>query len=188
MTRPAIVWLRGDLRLDDQPAIRAVAGRPALFVYIHDEATPGLRPLGGASGWWLAHSLASLREQIAAVGGRLDVLRGPQEALILSLARISGATKFFGRADTAARRSKSTGAQRLRWQRLGFREKLQRPVAARTLGGRQRLGRAVQGFSPFWRRHRALGPLPAPLPAPERLTAAPWPIEARRASKSLPWD
>ena len=43
----AIVWLRDDLRLDDQPAIRAAAAHPALFIYVHDDAAT--RPLGGAS-------------------------------------------------------------------------------------------------------------------------------------------
>ena len=33
-------------------------------------------------------------------------------------------------------------------------------------------------FSAFWRRHRGLGPLPEPLPAPARLAAAPWPAAA----------
>jgi deoxyribodipyrimidine photo-lyase len=46
-----IVWLRNDFRLDDQPAIHAAASRPALFVYVHDDAGGGARPLGGAAKW-----------------------------------------------------------------------------------------------------------------------------------------
>jgi hypothetical protein len=44
-----IVWLRDDFRLDDQPAIHAVANRSALFVCVHDDACGGARPLGGAA-------------------------------------------------------------------------------------------------------------------------------------------
>ena len=61
MSGPALVWLRDDLRLDDQPAIAGVVDRPSLFVYVHDESSPGLRPLGGASRWWLDKSLAAFR-------------------------------------------------------------------------------------------------------------------------------
>ena len=39
-------------------------------------------------------------------------------------------------------------------------------------------GAPIGVFSAFWRRHRALGPLPSPTPAPKRLVAAPWPREA----------
>ena len=43
-----IVWLRDDFRLDDQPAILAAADRPALHVYVQDDAPRNGRPLGGA--------------------------------------------------------------------------------------------------------------------------------------------
>ena len=39
-------------------------------------------------------------------------------------------------------------------------------------------GQPVKVFTPFWRRHRALGPPPAPLPAPEALEAVDWPADA----------
>ena len=56
---PSIVWLRNDLRLADNPALVAATerGEPLLVVYIHDEVSPGIRPLGSATRWWLHHSL-----------------------------------------------------------------------------------------------------------------------------------
>jgi deoxyribodipyrimidine photo-lyase len=49
--RPVIVWFRDDLRLSDNPALNAAAelGRPIVCVFVHDEKTEGLRPLGGAA-------------------------------------------------------------------------------------------------------------------------------------------
>ena len=61
MTRPVIVWLRRDLRLADQPAFAAAAkAGPVIPIYVLDDETPKHRNMGGASRWWLHHSLASL--------------------------------------------------------------------------------------------------------------------------------
>ncbi|MBX9719275.1 MAG: deoxyribodipyrimidine photo-lyase, partial [Microbacteriaceae bacterium] len=59
---PTIVWLRDDLRVADNPALTAAVerGAPVVVVYLLDEQSPGARPLGGASRWWLHHSLGSL--------------------------------------------------------------------------------------------------------------------------------
>ncbi len=59
-----IVWLRDDFRLDDQPAIAAAALRPALFVYVHDEAPWNGRPPGGAAPI-VDHAAARARAQAA---------------------------------------------------------------------------------------------------------------------------
>jgi deoxyribodipyrimidine photo-lyase len=179
MSRPALVWLRSDLRLEDQLAIRAVADEPALFVYIHDEVTPGPRKLGGASRWWLAHSLASLGETIAALGGRLDILSGSEEDLALALARASDArrvfwTRRYGGPEIEIDRRLKAALTNIGVTAKSFNGQLLRePWEVATDAGAP-----LKVFSPFWRRHRALGALAAPLPAPERLLAAPWPIEA----------
>ena len=66
MVSPSLVWLRDDLRLADNPALRAAIDRdePLVMLYVLDEESPGIRPLGGAARWWLHHSLASLSERV----------------------------------------------------------------------------------------------------------------------------
>jgi len=86
-----IVWLRDDFRLDDQPAILAAAERPALFIYVHDDSARNRRPLGGAAKWRLARSLKAMEERLAARGGRLDVVRGEADTIILALAAAANA-------------------------------------------------------------------------------------------------
>jgi deoxyribodipyrimidine photo-lyase len=51
---PALCWFRDDLRLADNPALAAAcaSGRPVICVYVLDEASSGLRRLGGAACWW----------------------------------------------------------------------------------------------------------------------------------------
>ncbi|MBU6235129.1 MAG: DNA photolyase family protein [Alphaproteobacteria bacterium] len=62
MTKPVIVWFRNDLRFADNPALTAAAasGQPVLCLYIYDEETPAQWREGGASRWWLHHSLSKM--------------------------------------------------------------------------------------------------------------------------------
>ena len=94
---PALVWLREDLRLADQPALAAAvaSGAPILCIYVFDEESPGLRPLGGASRWWLHHSLKALEASFAAIGGRLDILRA-RHIRFYGRSRIAAATTAIG--------------------------------------------------------------------------------------------
>jgi deoxyribodipyrimidine photo-lyase len=83
---PIIVWLRKDLRLADNPALAAAAatGRPVIPLYILDE-TPGVRPMGGASLWWLDKSLTALAAALEAIGSRLILRRGPAREVLEDL-------------------------------------------------------------------------------------------------------
>jgi deoxyribodipyrimidine photo-lyase len=62
-----LVWFRQDLRLADNPALAAAhaAGGPVIPVYVHAPAEEGGWAPGGASRWWLHHSLASLAAELA---------------------------------------------------------------------------------------------------------------------------
>jgi deoxyribodipyrimidine photo-lyase len=179
MSRPALVWLRDDLRLDDQPAIAAASDRPALLVYVHDESSPGLRPLGGASRWWLDKSLVAFSREIAARGGRLDILRGRAEAIIPDLARAAGAshvywTRRYGAAEIEIdKRVKATLAAAGVVAKSFNGQLLREPWEIRADSGG-----SFKVFTAFWRHHRAAGAIPAPQSAPERLLAAHWPETA----------
>ena len=93
MPNPALVWFRQDLRLADNPALHAVADRPILPVFILDPAAAGTWAEGGASRWWLHHSLASLSRDLKALGAPLLVLRGAALGLLPKLAAEIGAMK-----------------------------------------------------------------------------------------------
>lgn len=97
MTAPAIVWLRQDLRLRDNPALDAAVRtkRPLVLLYILDDETPGRWKMGGAARWWLHHSLAALAKEIEKRGGRLTLRRGQAETIVPEVARQSGAAAVF---------------------------------------------------------------------------------------------
>ena len=94
---PSIVWFRDDLRVADHPALTAAVerGAPVVCVYVLDEESPGIRPLGGAAKWWLHGSLTALGEALDDLGGGLVLRRGPADRVIRSLVEETGAGAVF---------------------------------------------------------------------------------------------
>lgn len=90
---PVIVWFREDLRLADNPALHHAAGsgRPVIPLYILDQ-TPGARPLGAASRWWLDKSLKSLDQSLDKLGNKLILRKGVAARVLNEVIFESGAT------------------------------------------------------------------------------------------------
>ncbi|MGN6445777.1 cryptochrome/photolyase family protein [Amnibacterium sp.] len=90
---PAVVWVRDDLRVADNPALREAvdSGRPVLPVYVLDDSGGTARPLGGASRWWLHHSLAGLDASLRKRGSRLVLRHGDAGHEIATVLRQTGA-------------------------------------------------------------------------------------------------
>ena len=160
MGSPSIVWLRDDLRLADNPALTAAAerGEPIVLVYVLDEVSPGIRPLGGASRWWLHHSLAAL-------GPHLVLRRGAAEEVLPALVAETGAgAVFWNRRYGASREIDARLKTRLRGDGLEVQSHqaslLVEPWTLTTgSGGPYRV------FTPFWKAARELDfrePLPVP--------------------------
>ncbi|MEM6914032.1 MAG: deoxyribodipyrimidine photo-lyase, partial [Pseudomonadota bacterium] len=94
---PVLVWLREDLRLHDNPALRQAAdtGRPVACLYVLDDETPGPWAMGGAQRWWLHHSLSALRADIDAIGGTLMLRRGRGDDVLPAVVKELGASSVF---------------------------------------------------------------------------------------------
>jgi deoxyribodipyrimidine photo-lyase len=91
--KPIIVWFRQDLRLADNPALAfaAQSRRPLICLFVLDDATSGEWKSGGASRWWLHHSLAALGASLRSHGGRLVLRRGEATATVKTVIRETGA-------------------------------------------------------------------------------------------------
>jgi deoxyribodipyrimidine photo-lyase len=175
---PCIVWFRNDLRISDHPALHAAAstGRPVICLYVFDEISrsPGARPLGGASRWWLAQSLRSLQKSLEAVGSALVLRKGLAARVIAEAAREAGAIAVFWNEIAQAPRQAEANAVTAALNEIGVTSQsypgdlLASPAEVRTKDGR-----GLRVFTPFWRRVRALGDPPKPLPAPDSLRAGP---------------
>ena len=94
MSAPVIVWFRQDLRLSDNPALRAAAatGAPVFPVFVLDDDGAGDWKPGSASRWWLRKSLASLDRSL---GGTLRLLYGEAGRIIPEVAADIGATAVY---------------------------------------------------------------------------------------------
>jgi deoxyribodipyrimidine photo-lyase len=172
--RPIIVWFRDDLRLSDHPALDAAAkaGAPMICLYVLDE-TAG-RPPGGAARWWRAQSLRSLGKALAARGGSLLLRKGPAAKVIPELARQSQAGAVYWNAIAQAPHQAVEKQLEAALARVG--------IASQSFPGdllvspnaiRNKDGRGLRVFTPFWRRVLALGDPPKPLPAPKALRRGP---------------
>ena len=81
-----IVWIREDLRIFDNPALHYAAQKGAVLpVYIYPEG------LGGASYWWLHHSLEKLIAKFDQQGVQLILQSGKPEKILQSLSKKIGA-------------------------------------------------------------------------------------------------
>jgi deoxyribodipyrimidine photo-lyase len=90
----SLVWLRDDLRLADNPALVAAlgSGERTAVLYVLDDESPEVRPIGAASRWWLHHSLRQLQQDLEALGGSLILRRGPARDVLPAVVAEVGAT------------------------------------------------------------------------------------------------
>src|SRR5262245_11319148 len=84
MPKSAIAWLRNDLRIADNPALTKAMAAETVAAAAVDE-TVGVRARGGASRWWLHHSLEALAFELAERGVKLEVASGDPLKLIPEL-------------------------------------------------------------------------------------------------------
>ncbi len=167
-----ILWLHRELRLRDNPALAAACatGRPVLPVFVLDDETPGAWAAGGASRWWLHHSLASLAEDFARCGAKLVLRRGRFVDVVPALVAETGAAEVHaGQPGEPWARQAMDAVAKVLGARLHLHRTttLFEPDSIRTQSGG-----AYGVFTPYSRACLARG-LPAPpLPAPRRIAAA----------------
>ena len=168
------MWFRDDLRVADNPALTAACdtGLPVINLFLADNETPALRPLGSAARWWLDQSLHALAGKLDAYGNQLILRRGPAATIIPEFARQIGAVRVF-------------------WnRRYGFPADVDRNVEQALLANgiavethksnllfepdeiRNRAGKPFQVYSAFWRTALAHGEPRPPLAAPKAIPFA----------------
>ncbi|MEP3051594.1 MAG: deoxyribodipyrimidine photo-lyase [Erythrobacter sp.] len=177
MTKPHIVWLRRDLRMADNPALFAAAQRgPVIAAYILDDDCAKGHAYGGASRWWLHHSLTNLAERLEARGSKLILRRGDAVQELAQIAAVTGAEVIHANRHYEPWWRKVQGelAEKIDLQ-LYDGNFLMPPGAVRTGSGTQ-----YKIYTPFSKASLAQFPPRDSVPEPETLSApAQWPVSDR---------
>jgi deoxyribodipyrimidine photo-lyase len=170
---PTIVWLRDDLRIADNPALTAAAerGAPVVVLYLLDEESRGIRPLGAASRWWLHHSLEALAAAVHRIGATFVLRRGaagtelPRLVSDIDAGAVLWNRRYGGpqrEVDTVLKTSLRNAGLTVQ----SFQANLLHEPWTVTSGS----GTPFRVFTPFWRACLAAAPPREPLPAPTALS------------------
>jgi len=194
MAATTIVWFRHDLRIDDNPALAAAAGRGKVvpvFVWAPEEEAPWAP--GAASRWWLHRSLEKLAAALAKAGAPLVIRHGGSLDTLRKLAREVGATHVtwnrryepaIVKRDTAIKQALAADGLTVESFNGGL---LYEPAHVAT-----KEGRPYQVFTPFWRALLARDEPATPMAAPKKLVPATPPtaglaIDDLDLLPSIPW-
>ena len=169
----AIVWFRRDLRLADHPALTAAAANHQYVVPVYIDAPEEEAPWmpGGASRWWLHHSLAALQGSLATLGSPLVIRQGESLATLRALVKETGASAVYWsrlyEPKTKARDAHIKAA--LREDGL-IAESSNAALLFEPWQTQTGSGDPYRVFTPFWKNCAArLDLQPAPLPVPTKL-------------------
>ncbi|MDE0780463.1 MAG: deoxyribodipyrimidine photo-lyase [Alphaproteobacteria bacterium] len=177
-TLPVIVWFRQDLRVTDNPALSAAAasGRPIVAVYILDDGAEDIRALGGASRWWLHHSLELLSAGLLERGLSLILRKGPASRVLDDLVQDTSAeTVYWNRCYEPWAITRDTAIKDTLKNRGVSAESFNSALLLEPWKIKTGQGGPYKVFTPFWRRLRELYRVPEASQLQARLTVAPCP-------------
>jgi deoxyribodipyrimidine photo-lyase len=193
----ALVWFRRDLRLADNPALTAACehAQHVVALYVHAPGEEGEWAPGGASRWWLHHSLARLDDALRSRGGGLTIRRGESLETLLAVAREVGAERvYWNRLYDPALVARDTRIKAVLREAGHDCESFNAALLHEPWEVRTGQGEPYRVFTPFWRSSAArLDSLPRPLPPPEQIpsplvTPASLSLDELGLRPRLSWD
>lgn len=171
--KPSIVWFRQDLRIKDHPALTAAIqkGNPVIPIYVWSPEEKNEWLMGGASRWWLHHSLLALQEDLRTLGLPLLLFKGNSHAILCQLIEQTSAEAVFWN-----RRYQPSHIQQDAFIKGDLQSK---GVKTQSFNGSllfepwmiyNKQKKPFQVFTPFW-KHCLTLPIASPLPKPPIATS-----------------
>ncbi len=189
--KPSLVWLRRNLRLDDNRALIAAAERGGAvipFFIFGDDLDPA-----SAGHWWLEHSLQAFQRDLRSARSRLILRSGDPAKVIPALVEETGAAAVFWDAsfEPAQRRADERLSVILAREGVlgrSFHDGLLRDPAELLT----KQGTPFKVFTPFWNHCLSRGEPSAPQKSPAFFRAPRvWPrsetCDERRCARALKW-
>lgn len=170
---PSLILFRADLRIEDNLALAHAVSqeRPVIALYVMDDISD--RPLGGASRWWLHHSLMSLRQSLLSLNIPLVLRQGSRLDVVKDVVQSCGASAVFwnrhyDKAGIELGRQLKQWAQEKDLEAASFEGSLlHEPMQMKT-----KTGGFFKVFTPFWKSYLSNQEPRSPIDAPQ--TAPPY--------------
>jgi len=182
-------WFRNDLRLIDNPALRAAChtGSPVipLFIWSPDDDAPWSP--GAASRWWLHQSLRQLHKSLIQFGSRLILRKGPVLPALQAIIKQGNVNRiYWNRSYQPALVARdATIKSALRTAGLHV-ESFNASLLHEPWDIANNTARPFQVFTPFWKSCLARGEPDPPLPAPDSIVApSEWPCSLNLSDLAL---
>ena len=174
MSNPTVLWVRLDLRLEDNPALFAAVkrGESVIPLFIWSPEDEGEWSPGGASKWWLHQTLSAFDVRLRELGSRLIVRRGATMETLRSVIDETGASVVFWnrRYEPAVIARDKCIKESLKADGITA-ESFNAALLHEPWTIQNKSGKPFQVFTPFW-KHCLTKPDPdEPLPAPRTITA-----------------
>ena len=178
----ALCWFHQDLRLGDNPVLDAAiaSGDAVIPIYILDDDAAGDWAMGGASRWWLHHSLDDLNRALTHAGSCLTIQKGHAADILATLVAETGATAIYTQMRGEPWSRAQLDAVKAKLEGTGCTLKLANSAYLTQPGDvLSKSGTRMKVFTPYKRNllaraqgegmMRPLCPRPSHIPAPETL-------------------
>lgn len=164
---PAIVWLRRDLRVADNPALCAAmaSGRPVIGLFVLEDGKP-LSP-GGAQKWFIHHALAGLAGALKTLGVPLILKRGDgAQSLLAAVNEAGAAAVFWNRRYDAAEIEQDRSVKETLSNKGVDAQSFNGSLLREPWEVKTKVGGPYRAYTPFWNALRAMGPGRTEIEAP----------------------